>query len=609
MTALDMLTPENQAAGLPRLPYVPTGFRDVASAVFGEVGMRVPFSSVNAPLYAEDFESFHDRDRLIKERFGVKDPLDLVDTKEIDARYSNPTAEGRIRALNEKQSLLDQHILAQRKSDERWKDIRTKAEIEEFTLSARRSARQEAERVSQRASGFDRVAGSLVGGIGGAFTDPINLATLPLGAASGMGVLRAMGTEALVNAAIEAAETPIIVKWQRELGYKYGVGEAVLNIATAGAGGAAFTALVRGAGKGLQFAGSKGMRILDAISRNEKMPSAVRDAAQYMSRVAHIDEEAPVKRPSRSDTISHRQAFNETQEAFRGYRAPVYERAAAENRPPVRRSPKVGADTSNPSSLKSTLGYTPESLTQFIKRTGGIQDHAGELKARDITNKRLPGLIMKKKAKEATAQGVREIDNTLDYVKQRAFDEGYFPDKNDYNEISDSELLDAIADDLGSKKRYKKDDLEAIEEIDQQLKYEEGEILRAELRQEIIDKVGNIADLEDAVTEFAARGGQLDDFLDEFLERQAIIHEGSQHGQDMAVRPDRAFETMQRDVEIADADTLGQSFEVDFAALVRDNPDMRIMIDGEERSLKEVAEELKDNEKILNAIKTCALKS
>lgn len=132
-------------------------------------------------------------------------------------------------------------------------------------------------------------------------------------------------------------------------------------------------------------------------------------------------------------------------------------------------STQIEHDLETSAGLKKALGYQPESLSSFIKRTGGITDIGGELKARGITNKNLVGLIKKAKEQQSGKDlmgGVNEnavVGN--DAVKQRVFDAGYFPDKTDYNQISDSELYDAIAADRTGKSIYTFADQQKIDEL------------------------------------------------------------------------------------------------------------------------------------------------
>ena len=108
----------------------------------------------------------------------------------------------------------------------------------------------------------------------------------------------------------------------------------------------------------------------------------------------------------------------------------------------LKRVPDV--DPQNPASVSALVGRRVQSLAQFVRESGGINDVGGELAARDVTAKRAPGLIRK----DATGAA------SVDAVRQRLFDAGYFPGRSSYNEISDSEIFDAIAEDLFQRKRY-----------------------------------------------------------------------------------------------------------------------------------------------------------
>lgn len=122
-------------------------------------------------------------------------------------------------------------------------------------------------------------------------------------------------------------------------------------------------------------------------------------------------------------------------------------------------------DVNKPSSFKKALGRIPVSLSQFIKKEGGIQDAGGNLKAMDITNKSLIGIIAKSARTKVTEVGTVSIDNQIDVVKQRVFDAGYFPDKNNFDEISNDELFSAIEQDINSDKIYSLEDQVAIDDI------------------------------------------------------------------------------------------------------------------------------------------------
>ncbi len=117
--------------------------------------------------------------------------------------------------------------------------------------------------------------------------------------------------------------------------------------------------------------------------------------------------------------------------------------------PELKRMRANDIDFRNPDKVSRLTKMKAVPLSVFIKNTGGIANDS-ELLARDITNKSLPGLV-----RQNIRQNVLGERGTasIDAVKQRVFDAGYFPMKDNYNAISDSELYDAIARDLQGDER------------------------------------------------------------------------------------------------------------------------------------------------------------
>jgi hypothetical protein len=91
-------------------------------------------------------------------------------------------------------------------------------------------------------------------------------------------------------------------------------------------------------------------------------------------------------------------------------------------------------------------GASAVPLAEFIKRSGGIADVGGELAAQDITNRTLPGLV--RRVENVGGRLIVPPEAGMDAVRQRVFEAGYFPQKQDYNEITDSEIIDALRQDL-----------------------------------------------------------------------------------------------------------------------------------------------------------------
>lgn len=94
----------------------------------------------------------------------------------------------------------------------------------------------------------------------------------------------------------------------------------------------------------------------------------------------------------------------------------------------------------NPALLKGRkVKDTRQSLTQFLKQNGGLKDFGGDLKAMDA-GKQIIGLINNKNGRN------------LDDMAMAAWEAGYFPQSSERPTVND--LLNAIGEELGGRKRY-----------------------------------------------------------------------------------------------------------------------------------------------------------
>lgn len=266
-------------------------------------------------------------DEMAKAGLGsVKDALVSQAESETPRQFSDavsalpfiPAYEQRV--ADKRRELIDSTIKQARLSDASspLAQLRTTDEIRELAVLTRQGANQELESAQTRAeSGFDAVAGTFAGGALGVMLDPINAITLPLGASASTGIMRAMATEGAINSGIELFQTPENMAWAKESGVEFGLGQAASNIALAGVGGAAITGITRGLGKLLTK--GKTSEIMEKIAADEKMPSELRDAAEYQARVAHIDDDSPLASVgSATDEMvaKHRNNLQETQDAL-----------------------------------------------------------------------------------------------------------------------------------------------------------------------------------------------------------------------------------------------------------------------------------------------------
>jgi hypothetical protein len=77
---------------------------------------------------------------------------------------------------------------------------------------------------------------SLIGSIGGAMTDPINIMTMPIGGGSGT-LLQVFGRNMLVNGAVELLQAPGWLAAKDALGEEADIGDAAMNVAIGAIGG------------------------------------------------------------------------------------------------------------------------------------------------------------------------------------------------------------------------------------------------------------------------------------------------------------------------------------------------------------------------------------
>jgi hypothetical protein len=173
-----------------------------------------------------------------------------------------------------------------------------------------------------------------------------------------------------------------------------------------------------------------------------------------------------------------------------------YFRQATMLREALARVPDV--DPNDPRSLSKALGTKAVPLSHFIRDTGGIVDDGGELSARDVGAKDLPGLVRKAGTSDAG----------MDSVRQRVWEAGYFPDRADYNDISDSDLFDAITEDVQGNRRYPQDVQERLREIGADQEFAEA------MRRDGITKAmsaediaRHLRDLDDSAKAYSEAGG------------------------------------------------------------------------------------------------------
>lgn len=205
--------------------FVPASTWEVTKAQFAQFRTNSVSTATGDALY----KGYQDRNKAYLDATGSEFPEFEVDNKRVydfedteeyrDAEYVYKQRLKQVR-------LEDEFILEQRAKDpEKFKGVKTTGEMYDEIREQANMDNAEYANTMLRASGFAQTAGSFIGSAAGAMTDPINIATLPFGAARGAGILKTAFTEAGIAAGTEALIQPGVADWQRQLGNEYGLRE------------------------------------------------------------------------------------------------------------------------------------------------------------------------------------------------------------------------------------------------------------------------------------------------------------------------------------------------------------------------------------------------
>lgn len=440
----------------------------------------------------------------------------------------------------------------------RFPQIKTIEELWDDTKKNAQEVKREYEGVTQRASTMGYV-GNILGAIAGSFTlrDPLNLGTLGVGGA-GRQLLTRVLTEAGANSTIEAINQFGSVQENKELlGLEASTSQALANVAFAGIG----AGVIRAAGEGGAVAVNKiremnNRKFLETARNVIKKPTA-NDRAAMMAIERDIEflEDSNPFGKTKEDGIAHKERIKQAEQylstrskkdldALRklevsnnevNISVQKYMGRAKEIKKQLQQLDDF--DYQKPATLKKQIGYIPESLNDFIRKNGGIIDQDGELRVRDINNRttKAPGkrqLVRTEKERVATQQGVFIIDNSVEAVKQRVFDQGYFPSKDNYDEITNDELYEAIETDAFVRRIYNaktledlsKTDVDAVSKynaLDITLDMSIGDIAKRLYDEDSLQDVDNISGFsrqtlrDEYRQEVAARTYEMDQYLED----------------------------------------------------------------------------------------------
>lgn len=615
MTALDIINPENQLGGR-AAQFQPTDSFDIA-------GEGLVPNALMAPVGLKDIwedKQYQEREEKIKQRFG-KSSDDFIEKKSPSVLSGGVTMAGSVVAAvhglrqtrKENDDAFDAVITANRATDPKnWQDIKTQAEMiaeindlgraEEAEFSGEYGA------VSKAQSTGAALGGQLMAGLSGVITDPINLATIGFGAPASAGILRTMAIEAGLNAGIEAAEIPAHAAWAKRMGREYGAKEALLDVGFAGVGAAGLSGAIKGIG-------SLGSYALNKLSRDARLTPEQRAAAQYQSRVQHVDESIPFPdlEPGPLNIHTNRANMAEAQDAFNNYREPKFD-PFDEAKAPLE-APKYAAPELPPK---------PRDLIDFIISKGGIWDQDSEIG--DIRNFDIRGVN-----KGNWGQLISKDGKSLDELRELAVEAGYLDDvdwEGGVQITTTRDLIDKIHEHMRGNKTYSSRDAAEVDAYESAVRANSQNDLQQTTARQIYERAKERGltgmkqkDFEGMAKKYLESDDPeitFDEVIFDFQERQASdLYARSraaawgepkktvEAGEDIFEKSQTLEEVQAIQADLEKIDMLATQ-EAKFAALVKDMPDAVDELTG--MSYKDILEDLKEDAIVADAVRTCSLK-
>lgn len=586
--------------------YVPTDAFDIMSE--GIPSMALPTSLG----WVWDQTALQERNDQVRKRFGkgVKEVTGVEMPLFRLPDFSDPMED----IYSKLDTMIEQGRAAK---DTNWDGIKTTKELKDEVSQLGKVQEEEFAKSIQKSSGMaSTVAGVGASAISSVITDPINLLTLPFGAGASRGILSAVKMEALLNAGIEAAEIPLHKEWANRVGRKYGFGEAALDVGTAGVGAGALTGIIRGTGPALR----KSFEVLDKFASNRALTSEQREAAKFMSRVAHVDEEIPFPDPVKmewnkegaipvyEDVNAHRKAFEETQSAFKTYRDPSYDKIQAE-------FDKLRTALEAPQFLEEKIPPRPRDIVDFIISKGGIS--SDEANIGDITRYDINSVN-----KGNFGRLINKDGHSLDDLREMAVEAGYIDDvswEGGTQTSTVATLLDKIHENFRGNKVYSARDAEDLANYTSAVSSMRGNDVLYSTAKQIYEHAKERGltgikgdDFEKIAERYLNSKDEdltFDDVLFDFQEAQAS--RAYARGAAAAIGeppPANPIDEIEQALDEAEKSDILEVQQSQFDEMVKMNPDEKFWHEGKELTLRQIAAELADDETVATAVKTCSIK-
>lgn len=267
-----------------------------------------------------------------------------------------------------------------------FKEIGTREQFERNTLTRHGNRARDLETMA-RGSGLAGFAGGMVG----AFADPVNIATLPIGGFGKTVAVRVI-TEGLAQGAVTAAQTPQIASAHAAMGEEYSIRDAAFEIGTAAIGGSA----IRG---GIEVAPKIDAAAYRALAPlRERIPGGTvseRDLARAFSRSVpgelHTPEQsAALHVITRAEEIDAASPFRATHAGLDEHASKLHDAMealeTAGERPPALAATLTRAAPVSRASGAPAGGSAGFDMDRYIARNRGAESSGNDLAAAESSS-------------------------------------------------------------------------------------------------------------------------------------------------------------------------------------------------------------------------------
>jgi hypothetical protein len=198
----------------------------------------------------------------------------------------------------------------------------TQEEIESRARNQALEYNQQFNEIATRTPGFQGGLARFAGGMAGAATDPINIASMIIPFGQGTKLSTLLFREFMVNAGVEAMIQPEVAQWYNELGLEYTAEQFWTNVAAAGTVGAALPAAFRGLNATYNLTKQQTQRGIEAL-RNTGLIQRNRNTNTLETTIDILEDEANALRNTNDADFTESQSrLNEATRALSQAEAP-----------------------------------------------------------------------------------------------------------------------------------------------------------------------------------------------------------------------------------------------------------------------------------------------